>query len=102
MLAQLAATQSAEASRSCGTVRASTDGHRVTATVRIERGRVGCAEARKVCRAIVTGRARYHDGGYSYNSYYVVGKWRGSMSTGGWGATKQGSRAFIDGQVRFS
>jgi hypothetical protein len=103
VLVPLVVAGPAQASRSCGTVRASTDDDRtVTATVRIDKGRVGCAEARKVCRAIVTGHARYHDGGYAYNSYYIVGKWRGSMSTGAWAATKSGSGAYIIGSVHFS
>ena len=94
------ASQPARAAKSCGTVEGKTrDGTAWRATVHVKRGSAACRTARWVARKIVTGDARHHDGGFGYNSYYVVGPWRGGMSTGGWGATNQRSGAYIGGRV---
>src|SRR4051812_20042903 len=70
------------------------------ATVTIVRGKVSCREAKRVARRLLSGNAAYHDGGYSYNSYYLLGHgWKGGTSTGGWGATNKRRHAYITGDV---
>lgn len=93
------AAQRAQVAKSCGAVKGKTRGTTWRATVHVKRGSAACRTARRVARKIVTGDAPYHDGGFGYNSYYIVGAWRGSMSTGGWGATNQRSGAYIGGRV---
>lgn len=97
--AALVVAQPAEA-RSCGATRGyDTSGTAVRATVVIKRGSARCKTARYVARRIITGRDPYHPGSASYDSYYIVGKWRGGISTGAWGATNQVTNAYIAGTI---
>ena len=60
-------------------------GSGVRVTVDVEKGNVGCTEARRLARTLFAGRGRYHDGGYHYNSWWILpGGWTGDGNTGGW------------------
>lgn len=69
------------------------------ATVEIRSGAATCKQARAVATAFLSGRAKYHNGGYSYNSYQQFGYWRGGISTGAWGATNTRTHAYVGGQI---
>ncbi|HEX8105440.1 MAG TPA: hypothetical protein VF533_22690 [Solirubrobacteraceae bacterium] len=98
--AVLLAAQPAQASKRCAKVRVTAaSGEKIRATVRVERGRARCRVARKVARAILSGRARYHEGDSHADSYYIVGNWEGGISTGAWAATNQVTGAYIIGQI---
>lgn len=80
--------------RSCGVTKGyDKNGNAVRATVKIKRGSASCKTAKYVGRKIITGRAPYHQGTDSYQSYFIVGKWRGGISTGSWAATNQVTEA---------
>src|SRR4051794_3397724 len=87
---------SALASKRCGTV---SHGKRAI-TVTVKRGHVTCREARRVAARLVSGKARYHQGASSADSWYELGHgWRGGLSTGYWGATKRHTRSYVLGKV---
>jgi hypothetical protein len=73
-------------------------GSGVHVTVRVEKGQVGCAEARRLARTLFTGRGRYHNGGYHYNSWWILsGGWTGDANTGGWALINRSRNARIGG-----
>ena len=72
------------ASRECRSVRASGPWGDVRATVNVVRGRVPCRTARAVARTLLNGDGQYVRGRYSYQSYWVVGRWRGGARMSTW------------------
>jgi hypothetical protein len=89
----------AHAGKSCGSLRASGPwGSGLRVTVHVEKGNVGCAEARRLARMLFTGRGRYHDGGYGYNSWWILpGGWTGDGNTGGWALLNRSRHARLGG-----
>src|SRR3954452_22174157 len=84
------------ASKSCGHV--STQ-WQARASVKVKRGHVSCREARRVARTLLNGKARYHDNGYTFNSYWTVRKgWRGQYHTGNWYMKNRRRHALIRGR----
>jgi len=94
----LAATP-ADAAKSCGSLRASGPwGSGLRVTVRVMKGNVACGEARQLARALFGGKGRYHDGGYGYNSWWILpGGWTGDGNTGGWALINRSRNARIGG-----
>jgi hypothetical protein len=89
----------ANAAKSCGSLRASGPwGNGLHVTVRVMKGNVGCSEARRLARTLFRGAGRYHDGGYGYNSWWVLpGGWAGDGNTGGWALINRARNARIGG-----
>jgi hypothetical protein len=98
-IAMLAAAAPAHAAKSCGSLRVSGPwGSGVHVTVRVMKGNVGCVEARRLARALFTGRGSYHNGGYGYNSWWILpGGWTGDGNTGGWMLINRSRNARIGG-----
>lgn len=94
----IAACQPAFANKRCGHVRANGPWGHVHPSVRVQRGHVSCHRARHLARLLFSGRGHYHDGGYGYNSWWVVAHvWRGDAGTGAWVLNKKHSRKRIGG-----
>src|SRR3954451_5696022 len=91
----------AEATKRCQNVKTTSKaGETIRAQVKVQRGKTSCTEARRVAIAILSGKARYHEGDSSATSYYIVsGGWRGGISTGAWAATNKKTNAYIIGQI---
>jgi hypothetical protein len=101
LLVPLTATGPVQATKRCRDVSMSHTPTGFThAQVIVKKGNVSCLVARRVARHIVAGRARYHDGGSAADSWYVYGDWKGSMSTGAWGATNSRTDVYLTGAVR--
>ena len=89
----------ADAAKSCGSLRASGPwGSGLHVTVRVIKGNVACGEARRLASALFRGKGRYHDGGYGYNSWWILpGGWTGDGNTGGWALINRSRNARIGG-----
>lgn len=86
-----AGTTASRMIRRCGHFRIS--GYRFN--VRIERGRVSCARARRVLHKLYRGKGHHHSGPTSAESYTTIGKWRCGTGAGG-GACIRHGRTYKD------
>lgn len=90
--------------RICESVRASDEElfGQVVVKVRVEKGRVSCAEARHVARTYFSGKAGLVSGASSATSYNTVGGgWRGSGRSESWGFDNARLKARIGGSFRY-
>jgi hypothetical protein len=89
----------ASAAKTCRAVHGSDGWKKQKITVKVQRGHVTCATARRVARNLFSNKSHYHDHGTTANSYWTIpGGWRGGFLMGNWYATKGHKR--IGGLLR--
>jgi hypothetical protein len=81
------ASPRARSARSCRSIRAGG----FALGVKIVRGRVNCAEARKVLGAFLNGKGTRHGGGSSATTYWTLYGWRCGHGAGGGACIRHGS-----------
>jgi hypothetical protein len=106
-MALAVAPGTALAAKSCGKVhgryvdKSGRRHHGFTARVQVLKGQVACRTARNVARAVFDGRARFHDNGFTYNSYMKFGRWKGDYRMNYWVMTNTRSHVQVGGPASY-
>jgi hypothetical protein len=79
-----AATSASASTRGCGAVGKGSS----RVAVYVTHGKVSCATARRVMRALLRGDGVYHQGSSRADSYTQLGRWRCGSGTGGGGCVR--------------